>query len=256
MPYKFAQNRQNYEMYAAGGVFYAIPGRVAFPVRLSDEIFRRCMALWDSDRRCTLYDPCCGGAYHLATLAYFNWDRIERIVASDLDTDVLPLAERNLSLLEIAGLEKRIEELSVMARQFGKMSHGEALKYARQLKQRLRELTDDHRIKTRVFRADATDPDSVRAGLAGAKIDIVITDLPYGQHSIWYFTSLALLLALNPVHQMLESLLPVLSPDAVVAVAAAKNTSIKHDHYHQVGKLKLGKRMVVFLKQTPYLQGE
>jgi len=79
MPYKFARDRENYELFAGGGVLYSAPGHAAFPVRLTNEIFGRCMALWDAEgggRRPTLYDPCCGGAYHLTTLAYFNWNRI------------------------------------------------------------------------------------------------------------------------------------------------------------------------------------
>ena len=44
MQYKFTQERENYEAYASGGVLYAAPGHPAFPIRLANEIFRRCMA--------------------------------------------------------------------------------------------------------------------------------------------------------------------------------------------------------------------
>lgn len=251
MPYKFALERENYEIFAGGGVLYSAPGHAAFPVRLSNEIFSRCMSLWGQSGRCTLYDPCCGGSYHLTTLAYFNWDLIERIFASDLDTDALSLSARNLSLLTIAGLDQRSNELSAMSQQFGKTSHAGALKYAMTLREQLSGFTENHPIKTQTFHADATDSSAVSAGLAGVKVDVVITDIPYGQRSHWHSDTLALAREQDPVHQLMESLLPVLAPGAVVAVASPKHVHIKHEQYQQREKFKLGKRQVVFLKPLP-----
>ena len=251
MPYRFARDRENYELYASGGVFYSVPGHAAFPVRLANEIFGRCMALWDAGgegRRCTLYDPCCGGAYHLATLAYFQWDRLARIAASDIDPDILALGARNLSLLTVDGLDRRIAELAALFRQFGKASHATALENARILRRRLVAFTRDYPVETRTFRADATDQNAVRAGLAGAAVDIVITDLPYGQRSRWHADTLALNAAQDPVRQLLDSLLPCLAPGAVVAVAATKRTPIEHEGYRRAGRFSLGKRQTVFLQ--------
>lgn len=251
MPYKFARDRENYERYASGGVFYSAPGHAAFPVRLANEIFGRCMALWDADgegRRCTLYDPCCGGAYHLATLAFFNWYRLAHIAASDIDSELLALGARNLSLLSVDGLDRRIAELAALFRQFGKASHAAALANARILRERLAAFTRDHPVETRTFRADATDENAIRAGLAGTAVDIVITDLPYGQRSQWHSDTAALDASQDPVRQLLESLLPVLAPGAVVAVAATKRTPIDHEGYRRAGRFTLGKRQTVFLQ--------
>ena len=63
-----------------------------FPCRLAVEIFRRCQALraaQGAQGPAVVYDPCCGGAYHLATMAYFNWDQIAGIYGSDIDVDAL-----------------------------------------------------------------------------------------------------------------------------------------------------------------------
>jgi hypothetical protein len=251
MPYKYAQIRENYEIYASGGVFYAAPGYPAFPVRLAHEVFQRCLALWDANppgRRCTLYDPCCGGAYHLTTLAYLNWRRIARIAASDLDPAAVSLGLRNLSLLSTEGLDRRINELAGMAQQFSKPSHAAALKHARLLRQRLADRVREHSIETQVFRADATDPHAIQVGLSGTPADIVFADIPYGQHSHWHVDTRALLASQDPVHQLLESLLPVLSPGAVVAIASPKRVRPEHERYQRSGKLTLGKRQIVFLK--------
>ena len=103
MQYRHAP-RRNYEDFASGRVFYAFPGQPAFPVRLTSEIFQRSYAHWRAlggDGPCVVYDPTCGGAYWLVALAYLHWDRIEKIIASDIDPDSIEQAERNLSLLTL-----------------------------------------------------------------------------------------------------------------------------------------------------------
>jgi hypothetical protein len=251
MQYKFVQNREDYEKYAAGGVLFAAPGHTAFPIRLSNEIFERCMAFRESEgesRPCILYDPCCGSAYHLTTLAYFNWNKIQRIIGSDINPEALSLAARNLSLLKLEGIDKRIEELSSMLQQFGKESHATSSKNAVILRQELSGFIENHTIETHLFRADATDSAAVSAGLSGIKVDVVITDIPYGQHSQWQFDSRISASTPEPLHQMLDSLLSVLSSKAIVAIAAAKDGRIAHERYEQLKKVKTGKRQVVFLK--------
>jgi len=57
-------------------------------IPLADELFQRCLALRPPDQRATpvtLYDPCCGGATLLCTLAILHWSSIRQIVASDAD---------------------------------------------------------------------------------------------------------------------------------------------------------------------------
>jgi len=208
MQYKFTRDRENYEMYASGGVIYAAPGHTAFPVRLANEVFRRCLAFRAAQGMtgpCTLYDPCCGGAYHLTTLAYFNLNSIARIIGSDIDEDAVALARRNLSLLHSAGLERRIEELAALHERFGKPSHAAALDNARILRQWLEQWSTQRRIETAVFRADATDRRSLKAGLAGVRPDVVFTDIPYGWRSNWSPDTLALEAGIDPVQALLDA---------------------------------------------------
>ncbi len=71
MPYLFATEDKNYMDYASGRVIYNLPGLPAFPVRLASEIFLRAVRhlnLKTSHQRIVLYDPTCGGAYHLTAL--------------------------------------------------------------------------------------------------------------------------------------------------------------------------------------------
>lgn len=249
MEYKFTQDIENYEMYASGGILYASPGHPTFPIRLTNEIFRRCLAYRRgiSDRY-VIYDPCCGGAYHLTVLAYFNWDKIDSIIASDIDSQALGLATRNLSLLEPDGLDKRTQEISAMYQQFGKASHLASLEHAHILKQQLSQFHQNHPIPTRLFRADATNPQAIQTEWINQKVDIILTDLPYGWHSDWHPDTLALTQEATPTHQLLSALLPILSPHAVVAIATNKQDKIKHEQYQRLEKLSVGKRQVVILR--------
>jgi len=119
MPYKYAKEDFDYSDLASGRVFYSLPGHPAFPVRLASEIFQRCVmireATYGDSTRCILYDPCCGAAYHLSVLAYIHREYIREVIASDIDEKAIDFAKRNLELLSIAGIDKRITEISRMS---------------------------------------------------------------------------------------------------------------------------------------------
>jgi hypothetical protein len=220
-------------------------------VRLAVEIFRRCQAYRaaaGAGGRAVLYDPCCGSAYHLSTLAWFAWKEIERIHASDFNADALAVAARNLSLLTLEGMDRRVAELSALHEQFGKPSHAASLQHALALRSRLEELSSDHPIAARWFSADATNPLAVEKGLAGARADIVLADIPYGQLSNWQPATQALTLGHQPMHSLLAALLPVVAPNAVVAIAAGKHDKIAHEGYRRLERLYAGKRQIAILR--------
>src|SRR5512146_2476527 len=103
MQYKYAKEQQDYSDFSSGRVFYSLPGHPAFPVRLGSEIFQRCIAyrkaIHGNSAPCTLYDPCCGAAYHLSVLAYLHGESIREVIVSDIDKKAVELARRNLRLL-------------------------------------------------------------------------------------------------------------------------------------------------------------
>ena len=138
MQYKYAKKQLDYSDFTSGRVFYSLPGYPAFPVRLASEIFQRCIVIrkttYNDQTPCTLYDPCCGAAYHLGILACLHGEYIREIICSDVDEKAVALAKRNLGLLDIAGLDKRIGEISTMVEQYGKDSHKDALRSAQVLK--------------------------------------------------------------------------------------------------------------------------
>ena len=245
MRYLFASERRDYSDYASGHVFMGRPGHPAFPLRLASELFQRCLAVRRAEGLsgpCVLYDPCCGGAYLLSTLAYLHWHEIDQVIGSDIDEEALALAARNLSLLRLEGLDRRIEDLAAMRAAYGKASHAAALERAGVLRQRLAALNETHRVAAHLFCADATDGQALRDQLLDQRIDVVLTDVPYDRQA----TSQGA--ADDPGRHLLEALKPVLAPGAVVALASDKRQKIAHESYERLERLRLGKRQVVLLK--------
>jgi hypothetical protein len=259
MKYRFVRERENYEDYASGRVLLGMPGNPAFPVRLASEVFQRCAAIHRAQGRTgpfRLYDPCCGAAYHLTVIGYLHLEQVRRIVGSDIDPNVLDLAEQNLAMLSPVGLGRRMVQLTAMRDAFGKRSHADALASAERLRDRLRAWPAGQYAQVRLFLADATDPAALGRALEGEQIDIVFTDVPYGWHSEWQTVE-------NPdagremprtvrgtgsVWLMLESLRGVLAERTVVAVAADKAQEVVHAAYQRLQRLKVGKRQVVILR--------
>jgi 23S rRNA (guanine2535-N1)-methyltransferase len=244
MEYKFATENANYADLASGHVFYSLPGYPAFPVRLASEIYQRCLALRGrAGSPCTIYDPCCGAAYHLSIITYLHWDSICRVICSDIDEKAVQLAERNLGLLTPGGMERRNREISAMVHLYNKESHKEALESLTRMQEQVNRLTAIRPIQTSVFRANATEAASLRKGLQDTAIDMVISDIPYGLHSQWEQTKGA-----DPVRAILQALLRFLSPKSIVAIASDKSQKIAHEKYERLEKFQIGKRQVVILR--------
>ncbi|MBU5437218.1 hypothetical protein KQI42_04305 [Tissierella sp. MSJ-40] len=241
MSYKYATENINYEDYSSGRVFYNQYGATSFPVRLTSEIFQRCANILKENgvsSPYSIYDPCCGGAYLLTTIGYLFGNRINKIYASDIDRTVLELAKKNLSLLTQSGLNNRIEEINKMISVYGKESHHEALQSALRLKDLLSKIP--HSIDINCFMCDATKTDTINTV---NNINMVITDLPYGDIVSWVNASDEN----EAIFQLLDNLLPKLSTNAVVAIISKKKTAVRHNNYKRVDRFKIGKRQVTLL---------
>ncbi len=244
MEYKFATTYSNYADLASGSVFYSLPGSPAFPVRLASEIYQRCLAHRGKEGvPCTLFDPCCGAAYHLSVVSYLHWDSVCRVIGSDIDEKAIQLAERNLGLLTPEGMERRSREIAAMVHLYGKSSHKAAFESLQRLQEQVNCLTAVRPILTRVFRANATDAVALKEGLQETPVDIVFTDVPYGQHSEWQEVPSS-----DPAWTMLEALRQVLPKDSIVAVSSDKRQKFSHEAYQRLEKIRIGKRQVTILK--------
>jgi 23S rRNA (guanine2535-N1)-methyltransferase len=250
MEYKYAKTLLDYSDLASGRVFHSLPGHPAFPVRLASEIFQRCMVgrekIYDNSDPCILYDPCCGTAYHLSILAYLHGEHIREVIGSDIDGKAVAIAKRNLDLLSIAGLNQRIGEISQLFEIYNKDSHKDALSSSHILKNRIFTLTQEHPIITKVFEADATDSTTILKNIKPDSVDIVFTDVPYGQHSHWQSSQSNELL--NPVWSMLNALTSILTSESVVAIVSGKKQKVSHESFQRIEQFQIGKRRVVILR--------
>lgn len=252
MQYKYATEQLDYSDFSSGRVFYSLPGHPAFPVRLASEIFQRCLAhratIYGNKSPCTLYDPCCGGAYHLSVLGFLHGEHIQKVIGSDIDEKAVTLAARNLGLLDREGLEERSRELSEMFDQYGKESHREALRSASVLKENLSAFPEGRSLAIQVFQASATDRETISSHIKPKSVDIVFTDVPYGRHSQWREADSDELS--NPLTSMLDTLLDILSPSSMVAISSDKQQKATHERYERIEHFQVGKRRVVILKPT------
>jgi len=250
MQYQYAKERLDYSDLSSGRVFYSLPGHPAFPVRLSSEIFQHCMTIRETIYKvstpCILYDPCCGAAYSLCVLGYLHGEKIQELIGSDVDEKAVALARQNLGLLNNSGLNKRIDEVSEMLRLYGKESHQAALASSRILQKRILSLNKDHPITTKVFQASIFDSKTILENIKDKSVDIVFTDIPYGQHSQWQTDSSAE--TAKPIWSMLNTLLAVLSSSSIVAIVSDKEQKITHENYQRVKQFQIGKRRVHILK--------
>ncbi len=241
MAYRFATEKEDYSDYASGQVFYSEPGQPAFPVRLASEIFQRGLALLGNSEPVSLYDPCCGSAYHLAVLGVLHRVQLASIIASDINPATVKLATRNLALLTPSGLAKRRQGIDADWQKFGKSSHQAALGSVDRIAKRI---TNASLLPTRCFVADATKPESISAGLS-QPVDLVISDLPYGQLSAWQGVARRD----EPIWHLLEQLQLVLHKQSVVALATTKGITVAHENYDRCGRFRHGKRMITFLRR-------
>ena len=76
-------------------------------------------------------------------------------------------------------------------------------------------------------------------------IDLVLADIPYGQLSQWQ-SSTAEKNTENFLGAMLEALLAVLSKASIVAIMSNKAQKWTPQHYRRLGRLQVGKRLVLF----------
>lgn len=250
MQYKYVKEQVDYSDFASGRVFYSLSGHPAFPVRLASEIFQHCVVsrkkIYNDSSPCTLYDPCCGAAYHLSVLAYLHREHIREVIGSDIDEKAVALASQNLGLLGVAGLDKRISEISTMYDLYNKDSHKDALASAYVFKDRISAFAQEHPLVTKVFQASATDSKTIIKNVKTRSVDIVFTDIPYGQHSQWRGLNSNELA--DPSWLMLNALLEILSTSSIVAIVSDKQQKVSYEGFQRVEQFQIGKRRVVILK--------
>lgn len=224
MQYKYCDN-ENFEDYASGRVLYSAEGVANYPVRLVNEIFGYAREYSVKKQDLCVYDPCCGGGYSLTVLGLMNADVIKRLCGSDVDTKMVEVARKNLTLLSEDGLEKRYAEIKALYDMYGKSSHADALESIVRFKKRMKSGID-----TEVFVADCTEE------LPRLFPDIIITDVPYGNLVEWNTESK------NPLYDMLQQLASISHKDTVLAISMDKKQKAIHPAWIRKKKQIVGKR--------------
>ena len=238
MKYIFEVEKKDYSDFASGRVLYSAPNTTGFPVRLASEIIQRAFHILAREGKhgpFRIYDPCCGGGFLLSTIGFLFPEKISELIGSDLDPQALEIAAKNLALLSPEGLGRRQQELAEYATAYGKDSHREALASL----ERLRKLLGNHTVETTCLQRDITDlsPSPIH------DVDIIVTDIPYGQLASWGGASG------TPVESLFENCHRALSKDAAVLVVVAdKKPKLRHQSFRRVEHFRLGKRQIAFFQ--------
>lgn len=236
-PYKFTTG-ENFEDLSSGRVIYGATGASNFPVRLINEIFLRADYYLGSEKSSyTIYDPFCGSGYSLTVLGFLHPTKINLLIGSDVNNDMVEVAKKNLSLLTKDGMEKRINELKKLETSFGKDSHKEALASAGNL------ALLNTKVASKCFVHDALSDSKMPVDLKS--VDLVISDLPYGKLTQWENLDAKV----NPAQKFLNTLKKNISAEAVIALSFNKKQGIEYEGFKKLGSFKVGTRKILFLKQ-------
>jgi hypothetical protein len=214
---------------------YHKPAYTNYPVRLTGEIFSRCLEYSKKKQDICIYDPCCGSAYMITVLGYLFNETINTIYASDVSGEALELSLKNLSLLSYKGIIKRKEELTDLVGKYGKKSHNNALNSLETLLHLIK-----HEIKCNAFNANILNAKELINKKFTA--DIVITDVPYENLTAWSDNSD------NPIDDLLNTINPVINSETIIAVSHTKMQKINSPTYEKLEKLRAGHRKIEILK--------
>ncbi len=234
------KTKDNYEDYSSGRVLYGAPMATNFPVGLTLDIYRKCSEQLIKNGNSgpyVIYDPFCGVAYSLTVLGFFNGENIKKIIASDVDKTMLEFAHKNLSLLTKKGIDIRIKELKRFIQDYNKNSHEEALISAEKLKIISNELTTEIKEFQYNILSDIQLPKFVN------KIDMIITDLPYGKLTNWEGVDREI----NPTQQFLNKIKDRLKKNSVVVIVSNKQQKVIYEGFNKVKSFKVGKRKIIML---------
>lgn len=234
MEYKYTKN-DNYEDFASGRVLYHVGGEPTFPVRLSLEIYERCLHYSNKKTDISLYDCCCGGGYMLTILGLLNSNSISSLYGSDINSESLKLAEDNLGLLTKSGISRRRDELKALYHKYKNVSHSEALHIIDRMEQRL---TKD--IKITIFNRNV-----FKVCDLPFIPDIIITDIPYGNIVEWDEGS-------GGINLMMNDLSSVCGNETIICVCMDKRQKIKTDIYQRLENQLVGNRKFEIYKKKVF----
>lgn len=238
MNYRYV-NRNDYEDFSSGSVLYGKPGLTNYPVRLACEIFMRCLEhMEEAKHKVNLYDPCCGGGYLLTVIGFLCGDKINAIYGTDIAKEAVATAKQNLMLLHKKGLISRQEDLQKKLDAYRRESHRKAIESA----ERLMTYTSDE-ISCYTFQSDALAPsESCKAFLPA--MDIIITDVPYGQKVAWSTDEA------KAIEQMLQHFSNLLKDTAIIAISSDKKQKIESPYFKRIEKFQVGKRKIEIIKKV------
>jgi type I restriction-modification system DNA methylase subunit len=233
MKYRYAE-KSSFQYLAAGGVIKSYKGNTNFPVRLGHEIFNRCLCYVANKEKVTIYDPMCGSGYFLTTVGFLNFNRISKIYGSDVNYEVIRVAEKNLKLLTKEGIEEREKEIQYLYDKYKRDSFKISLQHFATFKD-----TVIQDMNYKLFKRDLFE-ESVAFNL---EADIIIMDLPYN-NLVTYKGNYS-------KTKLEERIVSLAQNNTIVAVIRNKAQKISiESNLNRLEKIKTGKRVIEIFKNA------
>ncbi|AOF49544.1 N-6 DNA methylase [Tetragenococcus halophilus] len=246
MKFKFEALKKDYSDFSSDKVLINAPRTPAFPVRVASEIMARCLSFLKNTDHLTIYDPCCGGAHLLTVLGFLYSTNLARIYGSDIDEKALTYARKNLDLLTGESLQQKIKALQADNKAQDEQTQStEVLNSANRLATMLLDAKAPQK-EVQCFQWDITKDSPTFS----ENVNIVITDLPYGNMTHWQGDSKE-----PPTKRLLDNIYQTLDVNnSVIAIICNKKERIAHNNFTQVNRLKHGKRQIFILQPLKSLK--
>ena len=141
-------------------------------------------------------------------------------------------AKKNTGLLTMSGLNSRRKEIEYLYKEYGKVSHAEALHSCDELEGFLK-----HEIYAELFQVDCTET------LPHILPDVIITDVPYGNLVEWKSGEQISL------DRMLEQLWLVSHEKTILAVCMDKKQKVRYEKWERLERQNIGNRRFEILRR-------
>jgi tRNA G10 N-methylase Trm11 len=122
-----------------------------------------------------------------------------------------------------------------MENKFNKQSHKDALNSLNNVSKYIK-----HDIKINTFVADILKEDELKN--KKFCVDIVITDVPYGDLVAWNEKTN------YPINILLNTIIPVINENTIIAIIHNKNQELNNSKYNKIKKYKIGHRIIEIIK--------
>lgn len=228
MAYKYILESNSLEYMSPWLAVHQLPWNPNFPIKITYDLFNRCLKYISKSKGLVVYDPCCWSWYLLLSLWVFFPDKVWWLYWSDINNKSLEIAAKNLSLLSRQWQSSRKLEIE----QWNKKNKVDSIHALEKIQTQLWK----NSTKYEIFFRDILSWKTSRQ----VSPDLILADVPYNNMTSWEWT--------NPINILLSVLEENLKTWTIIAIIHNLPKKVIHDKYNKLEAYKIWKRKIVILK--------